>query len=491
MTTSNRTFPGGYRFRKFEGQPQEKLIEMGIPEWVIIPIERAGDSVLPISVKAGDSVAAGQMIARDDASVSSPVHASVSGRVEEIRSLPYFGKETEAVIIRSDGRSQWRPVEGYAADWRNLPKGKLQDLLYLSGASGLGREGIPTRYRSAVLAPEQVKHVIVHGVGSQMYNLSLSVLLEGQRSSDFSEGLKILRSVMPEAHFHLAIDKHQKGVADRISKPLVGEEWIDLCALEPKYPQEFDAVLLQTVVGKQFPYGSSAAHVGVVVLDIQAVLQVFDAVTTGKPVIERIGALCGPGFTENPHVKVRIGTPLEAIVRGLVREGKDIRFVLNRPLTGAKFAEVGLPVDRHFSQVSAFPEGKTRDFLAFADPGFRKDSFSRMFPAKLFGFKKCADTNLHGEERPCIFCNFCQEVCPAGIIPHLLYRYVEKDLVEEAFLSLGAFNCIGCDLCTYVCPSKIPVAKFIKEGQEKLIREGFKPPSSSNLDLVEIENSCG
>ena len=155
------------------------------------------------------------------------------------------------------------------------------------------------------------------------------------------------------------------------------------------------------------------------------------------------------------------------------------------------FADLGLPIDRRFSQVSAFPEGKTRAFLAFADPGFRKDSFSRLFSAKLFGSKKCADTNLHGEERPCIFCIFCQEVCPAGIIPHLLYRYVERDLVDESFMSLGAFGCMGCDLCSYVCPSKIPVAKFIKAGQEKLISEGFKPPLSKDLDPKETEDSCG
>ena len=491
MTTCNKTFPGGYRFGKFEGQPQEKMIEMGIPEWIVIPIEQAGDSVVPLLVKAGDSVEAGQIIARDDQSVSSPVHASVSGRVEEIKSLLYFGKEIQAVVIKSDGGSLWRRLEGYAADWENLPKGKIAELLYLSGVSALDREGIPTPFRSSILGPEQVKHVIVHGVGSDMYALSMSVLLEGQKSLDFAEGLKMLRRVMSDAHFHLAIDKHQKGFVDQLREGLGGEEWMDICALEPKYPQEFDEVLVSTVVGKQLPYGASAAEIGVVVLDIQAVIQVFEAVTAGKPLIERTGALCGPGFTENPHIRVRIGAPLESLVRGMTREGEDVRFVLNRPLTGEMFADLGLPIDRRFSQVSAFPEGKTRAFLAFADPGFRKDSFTRLFSAKLFGSKKCADTNLHGEERPCIFCNFCQEVCPAGIIPHLLYRYVERDLVDESFMSLGAFGCMGCDLCSYVCPSKIPVAKFIKAGQEKLISEGFKPPLSKDLDPKETEDSCG
>ena len=38
MAIRNKRFSRGYRFRDFEGQPQEELIEMGIPERVVIPL---------------------------------------------------------------------------------------------------------------------------------------------------------------------------------------------------------------------------------------------------------------------------------------------------------------------------------------------------------------------------------------------------------------------------------------------------------------------
>ena len=89
--------------------------------------------------------------------------------------------------------------------------------------------------------------------------------------------------------------------------------------------------------------------------------------------------------------------------------------------------------------------------------------------------KKCG-TNVHGELRPCISCTFCEEVCPAGIIPHLLFHYVERDMIDENLLKYKIHSCIECNLCSYVCPSKIPVAQFIKEGKAGLVKEGFESP---------------
>jgi len=62
-----------------------------------------------------------------------------------------------------------------------------------------------------------------------------------------------------------------------------------------------------------------------------------------------------------------------------------------------------------------------------------------------------------------------------GIIPHLLFHYIEKDVIDETLLKYKIFNCVECNLCSYVCPSKIPIAQFIKEGKSKLNDEGFEP----------------
>ena len=71
--------------------------------------------------------------------------------------------------------------------------------------------------------------------------------------------------------------------------------------------------------------------------------------------------------------------------------------------------------------------------------------------------------------RPCVSCNFCEEVCPARIMPHLLHRYLYSDLITEAEQARIDL-CVQCGLCSYVCPSKLELKQDFAEAME-LIQE--------------------
>jgi Na+-translocating ferredoxin:NAD+ oxidoreductase RnfC subunit len=64
-------------------------------------------------------------------------------------------------------------------------------------------------------------------------------------------------------------------------------------------------------------------------------------------------------------------------------------------------------------------------------------------------------------------------VCPVGILPNLLHRYVRREIIDENLQQFGIFKCIDCNLCTYVCPSKIPLAALMKSGKAMLSEEGL------------------
>ena len=492
MTPKHKTFPRGYEFSNFEGQPEEKLIQLGIPVSVTIPLKQGFGEEVPPLVEPSQKVVAGQIIGRDDDSVSSPVHSSVSGKVTEIKTIEHLGRETAAVVIVSDGSGDQQRLGGFSADYENLSAEKIGELIYLSGASSSGRAGIPTGFNSSVITPQEVENVIIRGIGAQVHNISPGVFLKEEGIHHFVDGLKILKKMMPGAQFHLALNKSQMNVVEEICQLLPSNDWINVSTVAAKYPVECDEVLTPLLLENEFPYGYSAANIGVIVLDIQAVLHVYDAVVKGKPLIERTMALCGPGFKENFHIKARIGSSLEHIFADNISLEMDLRFVLNDSLTGECLSDLSLPVDRTFTTAIALLEENKSDFLAFARPGFKKDSYSRTFLSMVFknnskSFRKKCGTNIHGELRPCISCSFCEEVCPVGIIPHLLFHYVEKDLVDETLLKYRIFNCVECNLCSYVCPSKIPVAQFIREGKAKLLDEGCKPPAP-NVVLKGIED---
>jgi Na(+)-translocating NADH:ubiquinone oxidoreductase A subunit len=378
------------------------------------------------------------------------------------------------VSIRTTNASKEIPrIEGYSTDWARLSNERIEELIYLSGVSSLDREGIPTRFKSSIIPPDEVKHLIVHGIGSEPYNISLDLLLRDRNLLNFLEGIKILKRIMPNARAHLSINAHKQKLIEQLTKLTSQLEWLDIYPLEPKYPQGYDEMLVPTILHQNFPYGYSAANIGVVILNIQAVLGVYEAVCEGKPFIERIVAICGPSIKDNIHIRVRVGTSLRDILSQRVKTETAVRVVLNSLLTGFQLNDISLPIDRTFSQIIAIPENRQREFLAFTNPGKDKDSYTRASLARIFlWMKKMPDTNEHGEERPCISCGFCEDICPVRIIPHLLARYVQRGLIDETIMNYGIFNCIECGLCSYVCPSKIPLMKIIKDGQDKLTMQG-------------------
>jgi len=491
MTPKYKKFSRGYEFNNFEGQPEAKPTRIGPLTNVTIPLKQGFGNEVTLLVEPNQKVAAGEIIGRDDESVSSPIHSSVNGKVIRIEMVNHLGEEIGAAVIESDGTSDWQRLSGHSSNWKDLSSEKIGELIYLSGASSCGRTGIPTNFNSSIITPEQVEDVIIHDVCSEVHNLSLKVLLDGDNLAHFIEGLKILKKVMARASFDLVLNKSQKDLVKDIANLLPTNNSFDISTVAPKYPVDRDEVLIPLLLGREFPHGYSAANIGVIVLDIQAVLHVYEAVVEGKPLIERTVALCGPGFKEKLHITARLGTPLEHVIRDNVNVDKSLRFVLNSCLTGQELSDLSLPVDRTFRTVTALLEENESQFLAFARPGFKKDSYSRTCLSFLFKknskmFQKKCGTNVHGELRPCIFCTFCEEVCPAGIIPHLLFHNVEKAVIDETLLKYKIFDCIECNLCSYVCPSKIPVSEFIKKGKARLIEEGFEIPEP-NAALKGVE----
>lgn len=465
MRLTRKKFPGGYKFKNFEGQPTEKLVDAEIPERLIIPLKQGVGNEVPAIVKIGEAVEAGQIVGIDDNSVSNPVHSSVSGVVEDIVNIDHTGKEKRAVVVRSDGTSDWKPIKSATAEWEKLSEEDIGEILYLSGVASLDKAGIPTQYKSSTISPDAVEHIIIKAVGSNLYSSSLNVLLGKNNLSHFIDGLKILHKAILKANIHLAINRGHKQIAQAARSFEADAGWLNVVPLEPRYPQELDEILIPTILGKPLLYGSTAAEIGVVVLSAQTIIHLYETVVKGKPVIERIVALGGMGFKSNEHVKLRIGTTLKHL--GIHTE-YDARFIMGNPLTGMEISDLSFPIDRRCECIAAIPEETGRQFMTFIRPGAKRDSYSRAFLSVLPVFERKCNTNMHGEERPCISCNFCDEVCPVGILPHLIYRYIERDVIDEKLMDLGPFNCIGCNLCDYVCPSKIPLSKFIRKGQKEL-----------------------
>ena len=103
-------------------------------------------------------------------------------------------------------------------------------------------------------------------------------------------------------------------------------------------------------------------------------------------------------------------------------------------------------------------------------PGFAADTYPKISVANYINIvPKKLETNVHGGVRPCVQCNYCDEVCPVDLYPFLIWKHVEVDEIEESF-RFKPFDCVECGLCDYVCPSKINILSSVKKAKDEYRR---------------------
>ncbi len=465
MNTNRKSFPPGYRFR-LEGNPSADVIDFGIPSMVVIPLKQGFDEEVNAVVEPGDKVRAGQVIGRGDQSSASSVHASVSGVVESVAKIKYAGADVNAVVIKSDGTATWESLEASSNNWESLSVSQVEELLYASGVASLDRYGLLSRDSEA---GDDGRHLIIKGVEANPYNISLTALVAEQGLSRFVEGLKILQRIMPGAKIHLAFGESERELIKELSEVKGDLESLTIYTLPSKYPLDNEEVLVSAILGSNATKGWADK---VVVLSAQTVFHARDAVVDGKPLIERIVALSGPGWENNFHLRVRIGTPLEFIVGEYLKKTGRQRLVPNNLLTNLAFTDYALPVDCTIDNLNAIPENDSPTLFSFLHPGAKANSNSKTFLSALRpNTERSCDTSVRGESGMCISCGYCEDVCPAGIIPHYLDKHVQQNIIDLQLIRYGVFNCVECNLCSFVCPSRIHLGWNIKEAKRKLAED--------------------
>ncbi|HUX19717.1 MAG TPA: 4Fe-4S dicluster domain-containing protein, partial [Spirochaetia bacterium] len=254
-------------------------------------------------------------------------------------------------------------------------------------------------------------------------------------------------------------------VARMMYEDLKGHALVRFHSVSLTYPIE-NPKILSDLVRHELRDASESDDVWVV--DAQTAVAVGTCLGEGLPLHERLVVTGGPAAVDPRHYHVRIGTPLESFIKPVDETTLLLRggVLTGRPVSDG-VAAVGYDDDAYF----ALPRTGKSDVLGFARPGFAKTSYTRSFAGRLFGgFDRNISATLRGEERPCIACGLCETVCPAGIMPQIIHRYLYRGRTEEAEKA-GLGRCVDCNLCTYVCPSKIELQRQFSEAKELVRRE--------------------
>ncbi len=277
-----------------------------------------------------------------------------------------------------------------------------------------------------------------------------------------------MKESFKSASFQMVLGENDTDLINRLLPISNNLAWLEVVTVSPKYPINMTPLLIPTVLGKKYPVGYSSAHIGVLELDIQQVYYVQQLVVEKKSVTKRLVGLAGPGFSENVHIEVPIGTKITDITDKYLNKDLEVRLIKNSIMTEAAITGDAI-IDVDTELLIAIPEDSKRRPLFFFRPGSKADSYTNSFISALLpNGEKTAETNIHGEHRACVNCTYCQSVCPVGLYPQLLHKHVDKEIITERLAELKIFDCIGCNLCNYVCPSKLDVAGDISKGKSLL-----------------------
>ena len=447
---------GGYNI-SLEGRPASDVTVL--PEVAVLnmPLSSRRFSFSKICVAEGDRVRPGQILATDPDNYDVPLLAPRGGTVrltllkrhivlEDVAQEPEgpYDSRHDAPHIAKDGKSS---------------EAHRQKLL----ACGAW-QFVEDAYEGSMPDPFGTPQAVIVSVLRLEPFMARGDVQLKKRIGSFVRGLEQLQSLLEYQPIYLALPDQRSSVAKEISERIKGYAWVKPVQVPVKYPHD-DFALVARRLGLQRSEESP-----VWAMRVQGVLALDRALTVSRPCTVRLISLAGPMVDSPVHLKAMPGYPLDAILAGRT-SGSPFRVISGGALTGHNVSVNQKGLDTECCGLTILPEQCDREFLAFTRPGWDRRSYAGCFLSSLRGeFEERLTTAMRGERRPCIACGFCEDVCPAGIMPYLIHKLIYNDEIEEVEQARVDL-CIGCGLCSFVCPSKIDLRSEFLDAQQAIREE--------------------
>ena len=319
-----------------------------------------------------------------------------------------------------------------------------------AGVVGAGGAGFPTHVKLSA----QAEIVIVNGAECEPL-LKTDQQLAARYPQQLIKGLTLAMEATGAKQGIIALKAKYKDAIVALEPYLT--EQLQISIMPDIYPAGDEVITIWLTTGRRVPAGKIPLEIGVVVNNVQTLLNVAKA-CEGEPVTTR--TLTVTGAVKNPiTVTVPIGTSLREVLE-LAGGGRseDLVYINGGPMMGRVITDLDGPVTKTTGGLIALP----KDHCLIQ----RKN--------------RTLENILRIAKTVCEQCSFCTELCPRHMIghelsPHLLIRAVNYKNIGKASMLTSALTCSECGVCeAYACPVGISPLRVNLALKAELRAKGLK-----------------
>ncbi len=326
---------------------------------------------------------------------------------------------------------------------------KVQD----AGIVGAGGAGFPTYIKLKA----QAEIYLVNGAECEPL-LKVDQQIAERDASLLVRGLQIAMQATGAQEGIIALKAKYKPAIAAIT-PLLPSN-IRIHILKDVYPAGDEVITIWMATGRRVPPAGLPLDVGIIVSNIQTLINVAKAVDHGLPVTDRV--LTVTGVVHNP---ITLTLPIGATYRDALNLAGGLRipeeqtaFIDGGPMMGKLLSSLDTPITKTTGGLIALP----KDHLLIRRR--TQDMTSVINMARTV----------------CEQCVLCTELCPRHLIghelpPHLIVRSTNYHHVAEPSVLLSALTCSECGICeAYACPVEISPMRLNQALKKELRAKGAR-----------------
>lgn len=403
---------------------------LAFPSVLVLPLSQHIGAPSKAIVTKGQEVVRGEPIAIATSDLSVPIHAPATGRIKDIKLVTTSrgSKEMSIILEAYEASSQqvlWKNT--WQADSLNHDDmlKAIQDI----GLVGLGGAAFPSHFKLNSPEGKLVDTLIVNGCECEPYlTCDHRVMLE--YPEQLITGIRYAMKATRTSKAIIGIEDNKMDAVKVLQKLLVNEAHISVQAVETKYPQGSEKMLIKSLINREVPAGGIPADIGVVVNNVGTLSALGQLLPLGEGLTERVITVTGPGIKRPGNYLIPIGTTIGFVLEQLGYEGTANEFIMGGPMMGPAVSSLDTPITKGCSGL-----------LVLDEPNIQQEN---------------------RQTWPCIKCGRCVNACPMNLNPSQLGLLASAADFETMADGYNLNHCFECGCCSYVCPSNIPLVQYFR-----------------------------